>query len=86
MNLTDQQLHTLAERKRGWPWNGFELIQDKKRRQALTSATSFDEARPVGILKIPSKVQLTPNLANQSGEQWRLISAISSKSGDFCDP
>jgi hypothetical protein len=27
MLLTDQQLHSLAERKRGWPWNGYELIQ-----------------------------------------------------------
>jgi hypothetical protein len=27
--LTDQQLRTLAERKRGWPWNGYELIQMK---------------------------------------------------------
>jgi hypothetical protein len=29
MNLTDQQLHTLVERKRGWPWNGYELIKMK---------------------------------------------------------
>lgn len=27
--LTEQQLRTLAERKRGWPWNGYELIQMK---------------------------------------------------------
>jgi hypothetical protein len=30
MHLTDPQLHALAERKRGWPWNGYELIQMKK--------------------------------------------------------
>jgi hypothetical protein len=25
MQLTDNQLSALAERKRGWPWNGYEL-------------------------------------------------------------
>ena len=25
MQLTDSQLCALAERKRGWPWNGYEL-------------------------------------------------------------
>jgi hypothetical protein len=25
MQLTDSQLSALAERKRGWPWNGYEL-------------------------------------------------------------
>jgi hypothetical protein len=25
--LSDRQLRTLAERARGWPWNGYELIQ-----------------------------------------------------------
>jgi hypothetical protein len=28
--LSDQQLRTLAERARGWPWNGYELIQMRK--------------------------------------------------------
>jgi hypothetical protein len=27
MHLSDTQLHALADRKRGWPWNGYELIQ-----------------------------------------------------------
>jgi hypothetical protein len=27
MHLSATQLHALAERKRGWPWNGYELIQ-----------------------------------------------------------
>jgi hypothetical protein len=27
MELTDSQLAFLAERKHGWPWNGYELIQ-----------------------------------------------------------
>jgi hypothetical protein len=27
MELTDSQLAALAERERGWPWNGYELIQ-----------------------------------------------------------
>jgi hypothetical protein len=31
MNLTDPQLRTLDERKRGWPWNGHELIQTHER-------------------------------------------------------
>ncbi|HTF65101.1 MAG TPA: hypothetical protein VK638_20690 [Edaphobacter sp.] len=30
MLLDDRQLKTLAERARGWPWTGYELIQMRK--------------------------------------------------------
>jgi hypothetical protein len=30
MLLSDQQLRILAKRMRGWPWNGYELLQMKK--------------------------------------------------------
>jgi hypothetical protein len=30
MLLTDEQLKALSERKRGWPWTGYELIQMRR--------------------------------------------------------
>jgi hypothetical protein len=44
MNLADQQLHTLVERKHGRPWSGYELIKmrnaSKYRRARLTTKSS----------------------------------------------
>jgi hypothetical protein len=57
MLLTDQQLHSLAERKRGWPWNGYELIQ-------MRNAGQYPPKRLLGHNSIPRP---SPTVVQQVG-------------------
>lgn len=50
MELTDSQLVALAERERGWPWNGYELIQ-------MRNAGKYPPKRLPARNSIPTPVQ-----------------------------
>ena len=49
-NITDRQLAQLVERGKGWPWNGYQLIQMKR---AGSYPPSREKSRSIGLRSIP---------------------------------